>query len=140
MKKSTENVVDFALASLCFMICVGGIGAKAMYDKKYKYVENTLGEDVQYVMSEEYKQYEKHIAYYTQKSGITMDGAITKPAYFVKVPAEFKTAIINVKDLNKELLKEYLSMKFTKEEQIQYERDLNLSQQDIIVNDMITTR
>ena len=138
--KTKERIFNFTLASASFAICFCALLGKKVYDKKYKYVENTLGEDVQYVMSDEYTQYERHIAYYTQKSGITMDGAITKPAYFVKVPAEFKNAIINVKDLNKELLKEYLSMKFTKEEQIQFECELNLYNQDIIVNDMITTR
>lgn len=138
--KNKERIFNFTITSASFAMCFCALLGKEVYDKKNEYVENTLGKDVQYVISDEYKQYERNIAYYTQKSGITMDGAITKPAYFVKVPAEFKNAIINVKDLNKELLKEYLSMKFTKEEQIQFEYELNLYKQDLIVNDMITIR
>ncbi|MBD5405241.1 hypothetical protein HDR59_01690 [bacterium] len=67
---------------------------------------------------------EQRIAYYIQKSGIKMNGAITKPQYFGKLPDDYKNLLIMIKDFNKEDLSYYLKMNVGKDEALVFEREL----------------
>lgn len=67
---------------------------------------------------------EKRVAYYIQKSGIKMDGSITKPRYFGKLPNEYKNLIIITKDFDKENLAYYLKMNIDRDEALVFEREL----------------
>ena len=60
-------------------------------------------------VSSEFTQNE--LAFYIQQSKISMDGSIKNPIFFGQLPTEVKNQIVEIKDNNKELLKEYLNFK-----------------------------
>ena len=60
-------------------------------------------------ISSEFTQNE--LAFYIQQSKISMDGSIKNPIFFGQLPTEVKNQIVDIKDNNKELLKEYLNFK-----------------------------
>ncbi|MGN0929390.1 MAG: hypothetical protein ACI4N3_01985 [Alphaproteobacteria bacterium] len=68
--------------------------------------------------------YEKHIAYHTQKSGIDMDGVINNPRYFASLPYDYRNIIVLVKDLRKDKLENYLNMLITPEEAVSFDKEL----------------
>ena len=60
-------------------------------------------------ISSEFTQNE--LAFYIQQSKISMDGSIKNPIFFGQLPTEVKNQIVDIKENNKELLKEYLNFK-----------------------------
>lgn len=122
----TKNDVKDVVLAIAF---VGLLGANvAAGYKSYRFAKKSaefkepVEEDAKKAFNS--LREEKRVAYYIQKSGIKMDGSITKPKYFGKLPAEYKILIIDIKDLYKEDLKYYLKMNVDREEVLVFEREL----------------
>lgn len=70
------------------------------------------------------KDYERKIAYHTQKSEVSMDGVIGNPLYFGQLTSDYKSIIVLVKDLAPSKLEEYLNMEISEEEAVLFEKEL----------------
>ena len=123
MKKNNvkDAVLMIAFAGLVSVNC-----ATAYNSYKVASKSANIKEPVQEVNEDDFVNLmeEKRVSYYIQKSGIKMNGAITKPQYFGKLPDDYKNLLIMIKDFNKEDLSYYLKMNVGKDEALVFEREL----------------